>query len=79
MANYVIIKNNVVENIIQAEQDFIDQHYPNAVLLQEGEVASIHWAVEDGKYIPPRDLTEEEIIAHQARAAERKALGETND
>lgn len=51
MATYVIVKNNQVENIIEAEQDFIDQHYPDAVLLKEGEVASIYWEVKDGKYI----------------------------
>lgn len=53
MATYVIIKDNKVENIIEAEQDFIDQHYPDAVLLKEGEVASIYWEVKDGKYIQP--------------------------
>ena len=77
MANYVIIKNNVVENIIEAEQDFIDQHYPDAVLLQEGEVASIYWAVEDGKYIPPREiLTEEEIIAYQTKLETRGIMND---
>jgi hypothetical protein len=53
MATYVIIKDNKVENIIEAEQDFIDQHHPDAVLLKEGEVASIYWEVKDGEYIQP--------------------------
>jgi hypothetical protein len=53
MSKYAIINNNVVENIIEAEQDFIDAHYPGAVLLQDNEVVGPGWTVENGEYKGP--------------------------
>lgn len=53
MSKYAIINNNIVENIIEAEQDFIDAHYPSAVLLQDDEVAGPGWTVENEEYKAP--------------------------
>lgn len=56
MSKYAIIKNNVVENTIEAEQAFIDAYYPDAVLLNENDVAGPGWTFENGKYVSP-DMT----------------------
>jgi hypothetical protein len=67
MSKYAIINNNVVENIIEAEQDFIDAHYPNAVLLQDNEVAGPGWTVENGEYKAPNlTVSSEEIPAEES-------------
>ena len=61
MSKYAIIKNNIVENTIEADQEFIDAHYPDAVLLNEGDVAGPGWTFENGIYKSPDTtvLTEE--------------------
>lgn len=56
MSKYAIIKNNVVENVIEADQEFVDAHYPDAVLLNEGDVAGPGWTFENGIYTSP-DMT----------------------
>lgn len=62
MANYLIIENNKITNVIVADKDFIDIHYPNAVLLPEGETAGIGWTLENGTYkAPDMTLTEEQV------------------
>lgn len=64
MATYLIIENNLIVNAIEAEQDFIDAHYPDAVLLKEGEVAGVNYSVVDGKYVAPTyEVTEDFIDA----------------
>ena len=60
---YLIIKNNVVENVIEADQEFVDAHYPDAVLLNEGEVAGPGWTVENGEYkVPDTSFLLEEVV-----------------
>jgi hypothetical protein len=67
MSKYAVINNNVVENIIEAEQDFIDAHYPSAVLLQDDEVAGPGWTVENGEYkAPDLRVNPEEIPAEES-------------
>jgi hypothetical protein len=62
MSKYAIINNNIVENIIEAEQDFIDAHYPSAVLLQDNEVAGPGWTVENGEYKAPNLVVSPEEV-----------------
>jgi hypothetical protein len=70
MSKYAIINNNVVENIIEAEQDFIDAHYPGAVLLQDNEVAGPGWTVENGEYKGPDLIVSLEELLQETPAIE---------
>lgn len=66
MSKYAIINNNIIENIIEAEQDFIDAHYPNAVLIQDNEVVGPGWTVKNGEYKAPNlVVSPEEIPAEE--------------
>ena len=49
--NYAIIENNIVTNIIVAEQDFIDSHYPGAVRIDNlSTKPSIGWKYENNQF-----------------------------
>lgn len=54
MARYAIIENNLVVNVIVAEQDFIDAHYPNAVLANDA--VSPGWNYVDNQFILPAPI-----------------------
>jgi hypothetical protein len=58
---WAILKQDgiVVENIIEAEQDFIDQHYPSAVLLNENQNCMTGSIYEGGVFIDPPSFIEE--------------------
>lgn len=58
---YAIIKNNVVVNVIVAEQDFIDEHYPDAILLDNESNAGIGYIYENNKFIEPEIIEAEEV------------------
>lgn len=45
---YAIVENKNIINVIEADQTFIDEHYPNAVLLDDDSPVSIGWTY-DGK------------------------------
>jgi len=56
--NYAIIENGIVKNIIVATPEFVAEHYPDAVELNE--MAGIGWAYVDGEFIAPTPVVVEE-------------------
>lgn len=48
---FAIIENQEVVNTIVAEQDFIDQHFPDAVDITNNLSVSISWKYIDGQFI----------------------------
>lgn len=49
---FAIVTNELVENIIVADQDFIDVHYPNAINVDDKN-CGIGWSYADGQFIAP--------------------------
>lgn len=49
---YAIIENDIVINIIVANQEFVDQYYPAAINV-DGVDCGIGWSYIDGEYIAP--------------------------
>ena len=64
---YAIIENNVVTNVIVSEQDFIDVHYPNAVLLKDEDKVGPYYIYDNGTFSEP--IYEEIIDAEIVQAA----------
>lgn len=50
---YAIVENGIVVNVIVAEQDFINDHYPDAILLSDEDRAGLNYTYENGKFIEP--------------------------
>jgi hypothetical protein len=55
---YAIIKDNKVINIIVADEQFIAEHYADAIELDE--TAGIGWTYIDGVFIAPEPLIVDE-------------------
>lgn len=55
--NYAIIENDKVVNIIVADADFIAEHYPDAIEIDE--IAGIGWSYIDGTFIAPEPVVDE--------------------
>lgn len=62
MSKWAIIENNVVVNTIEADEDFVTQHYPNAILV-DGIRADINYTYENGTFIEPAPNIVEETPA----------------
>jgi hypothetical protein len=45
---YAIVENKNIINVIEANEDFINNYYPNAILLDDDSQVSIGWTY-DGK------------------------------
>jgi hypothetical protein len=60
--NYAIIENKTVTNIIVADKKFIDQWYPGAVFLEEGQFVSIGMTYEGGIFSWPEEEEEGESV-----------------
>lgn len=50
---YAIVENGIVVNVIVAEQDFIDENYPDAIPLSDEDRAGLSYTYENGKFIEP--------------------------
>lgn len=50
---FAIIKDNIVINIIEAEQDFIDQNNLNGVIVEQNTPCSPGWTYDNGQFIKP--------------------------
>lgn len=48
---FAIIEEQEVVNTIVAEQDFIDQHFPDAVDITDNPTVSTGWSYVDGQFI----------------------------
>lgn len=57
--NFAIIENKIVVNVIFATPEFIAEHYPNAVELDE--FAGIGWTYDKGKFVAPKPVFAEEV------------------
>ena len=51
---YAIIEEGKVVNTLIAEQDFINEYYPNAVVADDS--VNIGWLYEAGKFVKPADV-----------------------
>jgi hypothetical protein len=60
--NYAIIENKTVTNIIVADQKFVDQWYPGAVLLEEGQFVSIGMTYEDDTFFWPDVIVDDKSL-----------------
>ncbi len=60
---YAIIKNGIVENVIVADQDFIDTNYPDAVALKEDERVGPQYLYDGKTFTEPEWVWEEPIDA----------------
>jgi hypothetical protein len=62
--NWIILNSDKtqVDNVIVADEDFIQQHYPDAIPMTEGVVAGIGYLYENGSFIKPVRIVPEEII-----------------
>lgn len=49
---FAIIENDVVVNVIAADQDFVDKHYPDAINVDD-VFCGIGWSYIDGEFIAP--------------------------
>jgi len=60
---YAIVENELVINIIVAEQDFIDAHYPDAIECNDG--VNIGHIYKDDNFIapPPIVIPPDETLA----------------
>lgn len=47
---YAILKDNVIANIIEADQDFIDSYFPGAMNV-ENIRCDIGWTLDNGVFI----------------------------
>jgi hypothetical protein len=54
LARYAIIENQLVVNVIVAEQEFIDAHYPDAVLTNDA--VCVGWNYVDNQFILPAPI-----------------------
>jgi hypothetical protein len=54
LARYAIIENEQVTNVIVAEQDFVDAHYPDAVLANDAVCPG--WNYVDNQFILPAPI-----------------------
>jgi hypothetical protein len=63
--NYAIIENKTVTNIIVADQKFVDQWYPSAVALEEGQFVSIGMKYEGGIFSWPEIIVDNENIEEE--------------
>jgi len=59
MMKFAIVENKIVINTIEATQSFVDEHYPNAINIDE-IIAGIGWTYDKGKFVAP-PMPEEEI------------------
>lgn len=50
---YAIIVNGKVDNVIIADQDFVDAHYSGAILLNDEDVVGPNYIYENGQFIEP--------------------------
>lgn len=48
---YAIVNEKFVENVIVADQDFIELHYPEAIECPE--IVGVGWTYELGQFIAP--------------------------
>lgn len=62
MSKWAIIENNLVVNTIEADADFVNEHYPNAILV-DGISADINYTYENGKFIEPAPNIVEEPVS----------------
>lgn len=49
---FAIIENGIVQNVIVAEQDFINKNFPNAINV-DGIICGPEWLFIDGEFFPP--------------------------
>jgi flavin reductase (DIM6/NTAB) family NADH-FMN oxidoreductase RutF len=56
---FAIVENEIVVNTIEASQSFVDEHFPNAINIEE-VTAGIGWTYNKGKFIAP-PIVEETI------------------
>lgn len=47
---YAILKDNVITNIIEADQNFVDNHFPGAMNV-ENVRCDIGWTLDNGVFI----------------------------
>lgn len=59
---YAIVENGVVVNVIVAEQDFIDEHYPDAIALSDEDVVGPRYLYDKGKFSEPESIIPADFI-----------------
>lgn len=57
---WAIIENNKVKNVISANQDFIDENYPDAIDVTQTPCAP-NWSYIDGEFIAPEPVVIDEL------------------
>jgi hypothetical protein len=50
---YAIVIDGIVDNVIEAEQDFVDAHYPDAILLSDTDIVAHNYVYENGTFSLP--------------------------
>jgi len=58
---YAIVKDGLVDNIIVAEQDFVNNNYPDAILLSDDDFVNLGYTYSEGKFIKPEPRVVEEV------------------
>ncbi len=61
---YAILKDNVIDNIIEADQDFIDNYFPGAMNV-ENVRCDIGWILDNGTFI---DIVSVEVPAEEVQS-----------
>jgi len=51
-----------VHNVIEAEENFVSQHYPDAILVTEGITVGPDYLYQDGVFTEPARAISEDII-----------------
>jgi hypothetical protein len=57
MARYAVIQNGVVQNLIEADQKFVDANYPGAVLIKAGVWSDMQASWDGKKFAPSASVT----------------------
>lgn len=63
MANYALVKNNVVENVIVAEEDFLDYikaDWDEIIEVTDSFAIGMHYKKVDNQWVPPVEETVEQ-------------------
>ena len=59
MAKFAIVIQNLVENIIVADQEFIDTYYPEAIECPD--LVGVGWIYDKGEFVLPPIVHVEEL------------------
>lgn len=76
MGKWALVKNGLVENIIRADEAFIDAHMRNKYTCIEftTEFVGPGFTYENGEFIPPEEPTEPEALVMQSSSGLKEAI-----